>query len=68
MSEKVIRFWHGSKVVQVVAVSETGSATMGPVGGAHNSVKVDIEMDPWAGLIVDHSSPNSPVGFREVEE
>lgn len=69
MSEKVIRIWRGCKVVQVVAVTETGSSIMGSVGGAHNSTPVDIELDPWAGLIVDHSGrERTPVNFREVSE
>lgn len=67
MPEKVIRIWHGCQVVQVVAVSEGASSVMGATGGAHNSTAVDIEIDPWAGLIVDHSVPNSPVSFRDVE-
>jgi hypothetical protein len=67
VSERVIRIWHGCKVVQIVAVSESGSSTMGATGGAHNSTRVDIEIDPWAGLLVDHSAPNPPVSFRDVE-
>lgn len=67
MSEKVIRIWRGCRVVQIVAVSESGSSVMGATGGAHNSTTVDIEIDPWAGLIVDHSARRSPVDFREVE-
>jgi hypothetical protein len=65
--EKVIRIWDGCKVVQLVAVSETGSSTMGAVGGAGNSTPVDIELDPWAGLIVDHNARQSPVRYNEVE-
>ena len=68
MSEKVIRIWHGCRVVQVVAVTESGSSIMGATGGAHNSIAVDIEIDPWAGLIVDHNAPNSPVDFRAIEQ
>ncbi|HYD28913.1 hypothetical protein [Brevundimonas sp.] len=67
--EKVIRIWDGCRVVQVVAVRRDGSSVMGATGGAHNSTEVDIELDPWAGLIVDHSVPqNPPYGFREVSE
>lgn len=68
-TEKVIRIWHGCRVVQLVAVDESGgSSVMGATGAAHNSTAVDIEIDPWAGLLVDHSAPNSPVSFREVGE
>lgn len=66
--EKVIRIWHGCKVVQVVAVADGSSSVLGPVGGAGNSIAVDIEIDPWAGLIVDHNVRRSPVDFREVEQ
>jgi hypothetical protein len=64
---KVIRVWHGCRVVALVSVSDTGSTHQGAVGGAGNSTPVDIEIDPWAGLSVDHSARRSPVDFREVE-
>ncbi len=64
-----IRIWHGCTVVAVIDVGPNGGASfMGAVGGAGNSTKVDIELDPWAGLIVDHSTDRSPVDFREREE
>lgn len=62
---KTIRVWDGCRVVQVITVSSTGSATLGAVGGAHNSTNPDIEIDPWAGLIVDHSVKGAPASFRE---
>jgi len=64
---KTIRIWQGCKVIQVVSVSETGSSVLGATGGASNSTQVDIEIDPWAGLMVDHSSAswNGVVSFRE---
>lgn len=65
MSEKVIRIWDGCRVVQVVAVGKTGSSTLGSTGGAENATKVDIEIDPWAGLLVDHSAADSPFMFRD---
>ncbi len=65
--QKTIRIWNGCKVVQVVTVGEGSSSTIGAVGGAGNSGVVDIEIDPWAGLIVDHSVRRSPVDFREQE-
>lgn len=67
--QKMIRIWNGAKVVQVVCVhEENGSSAVGAVGGAGHSARVDIELDPWAGLIVDHSVDRSPVDFREVEK
>lgn len=63
--EKVIRIWNGCKVLQVICVSDDSSASLGSTGGAGNSTKVDIEIDPWAGLIVDHSVRNPPFSFRE---
>lgn len=66
MSEKVIRLWDGCTVVGVMSVDQKGGSTfIGAVSGAANSTKVDIELDPWAGLIVDHSTRRSPVGYRE---
>jgi hypothetical protein len=66
---KTIRIWNGNKVVQVVAVSDTGSSTIGATGGAGNSTQVDIELDPWAGLIVDNRAPHPhPVSIREEDE
>lgn len=66
---KTIRIWDGCKVVHVIVVHQSaGSSSIGATGGAHNSTAVDIEIDPWAGLIVDHSANRSPVDFREVEE
>lgn len=68
MSAKTIRIWRGNEVLQVVTVSQGGSSSIGAVGGASNSTKVDIEIDPFAGLIVDHSTGNAPYYFREVEQ
>jgi hypothetical protein len=58
--EMTIRIWNGCKVVQLISVSETGSTSHGAVGGAANSTQVDIEFDPWAGLIVINRSGKSP--------
>jgi hypothetical protein len=63
-----IRIWHGPQVIQVVSVSTSGSSTSGAVGGAEDSTKVDIELDPWAGLIVDNHDGGTPVSFRESAE
>lgn len=64
--EKVIRIWNGCTVVQVISMRQDGgSSTIGATGGADNSTKADIEIDPWAGLIVDHSTGNPPLFFRE---
>lgn len=49
-----IRVWHGCTVRQVLTVSDTGSSVIGGVGGAGNSTHADIELDPWANLVVDH--------------
>lgn len=67
-ASKTIRIWNGCRVVQVVTVNEGGgSSTIGATGGAGNSTQMDIEIDPWAGLIVDHSAYRSPVDFRDPE-
>jgi hypothetical protein len=67
MPEKVIRIWHGCRVVQVVAVGEHGTSTLGAVGGAGNSTRIDIELDPWEGLIVDHATRNPPVCYTDEQ-
>lgn len=48
---KAIRIWHGCKVVGLLTVDE-GSSSFQVAGGAQNSTEADIEIDPWAGLIV----------------
>lgn len=69
MAEKVIRIWNGCLVLMVVSVNENGTSTsIGSAGGADNSTKVDIEIDPFAGLIVDHSTDESPIEFRRPQE
>lgn len=66
MSTKVLRIWSGCAVVGVFSVNQDGgSVSLGRVGGAGTSTKVDIEIDPWAGLIVDHSTDNPPQAYRE---
>lgn len=65
---KTIRIWDGCKVVQLITVNQVGGSTSQVAGGAENSSRVDIELDPFAGLIVDHSAPNSPIYFREAQE
>ncbi len=69
MSTKTVRVWDGCRVVGLLSVGQDGGSSFsGGVGGAENSGVVDIEIDPWRGLIVDHSTRNSPVGFREPQE
>lgn len=69
MTTKTIRIWNGCQVVGLLSVGQDGgSAFQGPTGGASNSSKPDVEIDPWAGLIVDHSSRMSPCAYKEVEE
>jgi hypothetical protein len=53
MSEVTIRIWDGCTVRYVFSVGPTGSSTIGGAGGAANSTRPDIELDPWARLIVD---------------
>lgn len=64
---KTIRIWNGCVVIAVISVDETGYSVQ-EVGGAGSSLTTDIELDPFAGLIVDHSARRSPVDFREPEE
>jgi hypothetical protein len=64
-NQKTIRIWNGCRVVQVVTVHQDGgSSTIGAAGGAENSTTVDIEIDPWAGLIVDHLAGIPPQLYR----
>lgn len=64
-----IRVWHGCRVVGVFGVTDTGSFSIGAVGGAGNSTPVDIEIDPWENLVVDHRVEHPvPVSIREDPE
>lgn len=49
-----IRIWNGCSVNALVTVTGNSYAIHGPVGSAANSTKVDIELDPWARLVVDN--------------
>lgn len=61
-----IRVWDGCTVVGVFTVSPTGHTSIGAVGGAGNSTPIDIELDPWANLVVDHRAEYAhPVSIRE---
>lgn len=67
----IIRIWNGCRVVHVISVGqEGGSSTLGAVGGAGNSTNAEIEIDPWAGLIVDHRDGygKGPVAWRDYEK
>lgn len=68
MSRKVIRIWDGCKVIGFVDVSGDAISVVTRAGGAANSTLVDIEIDPFAGLIVDHETNNPPKYWREAEE
>jgi hypothetical protein len=62
-----IRIWDGCVVRHVIIVGPTGSTSLGAVGAAHHSTKVDIELDPWAGLVVDNRAENSfPMLLRDT--
>lgn len=65
----IIRVWDGCTVKYVLDVGRDGSsASLGGAGGASNSTKVDIEIDPWAGLIVDHRVAGGPVPWQSYEK
>ena len=53
-SSVTIRVWQGCTVVGVFGVSLSGHSSIGAVGAAANSTRVDIELDPWANLVVDN--------------
>jgi hypothetical protein len=56
-------------VVALLSVGKDGGSTFsGATGGAADSTKVDIELDPWAGLLVDHGPGNGPVSYRDEPE
>jgi hypothetical protein len=66
MSEVTIRIWDGCVVRHVFSVSTHGSSTIGAISGAANSASVDIELDPWNNLVVDHRAEHPcPVSIRE---
>lgn len=65
MNSVTIRVWKGCVVREVLTVSDTGMSSVGAVGGASNSTKVDIEIDPWNYLVVDHRVDHPvPVSIR----
>ena len=55
MAFKVIRVWHGKTVIAVIDVHLDGYA-ISSSGGAEWCGKVDIEIEPFKGLIVDHGA------------
>lgn len=66
MTEKTIRIWSGAQVLHVVSVAPGGTtSSFANTGGAGSSTRVDIEIDPFAGTIVDHSAGIPPQYFRE---
>jgi hypothetical protein len=65
-SSVTIRIWEGCNVRHVVTIGPSGSTSIGAVGAAANSTTVDIELDPWAGLVVDNRAKYpSPVFIRD---
>lgn len=69
MGDVTIRIWNGCEVRMVLSVSPTGHTVAGSVGGAANGANPDIELDPWAGLVVDHRSGNpTPVALAGPDE
>lgn len=71
--QKVIRIWNGNIVVQVITVGKTsGSSTLADGCGAASNTEVDIEIDPWAGYIVERSRATvsatyGPFSWRDHE-
>jgi hypothetical protein len=66
---KTIRIWNGCTVVGVVSVGTDGTfSTSGPVGGAENAGRADIEIDPWRGYVVEHEARTGVVSIRDVGE
>lgn len=63
-----LRIWHGCTVVATFSVDDHGYTATGAVGGAQNSGRPDIELDPWANLVVDHRAEYAtPVSIRYEE-
>jgi hypothetical protein len=68
-----IRIWNECVVVANISVTPDGSGmSVGSVaGGAGNGMRPDIEIDPWAGLVVDHSEHSTgptPIGWRDHQD
>lgn len=51
--EITIRIWKGCQVKMLFTIGDNSSSTVGAVSGAECASQPDIELDPWAGLIVD---------------
>ncbi len=65
---KTIRVWDGCKVVGLFTVNKDGGYTASRSGGAEDSTQVDIEIDPWASLIVDHTTGLAPIAYQDDRE
>jgi hypothetical protein len=65
---KTIRLWNGTTVVGLLSVSPCGSTWSGATGGAENSTPVDIEFDPWKGLLVEHTGSRGVIDIHYEPE
>jgi hypothetical protein len=58
---KTVGIWNGDKLIYRVKVWPNGGTTVGSLPEVS-----DVDIDPWAGNVVDSSKPFNPViNFRE---
>lgn len=61
---KVIRIWRGEEAVGVLMIDPVSrSATYATGPGNSAGAIIDIELDPWAGVILDHATHKPAVSF-----
>jgi hypothetical protein len=69
MAEKIIRIWNGCMVIAMISVdTDGGTSLITRTGGAGNSTNADVEIDPFAGVIVTHEADVSPIAYREERD
>lgn len=68
MASKVIRIWNDCKVLAVLEVGDDATSFQARVGGAASALMPDVELDPFAGLIVAHGSTRSAVLYEDRDE
>lgn len=62
---RAIRLWDGRTVIGLLTVHATGGSSFQIAGGAENAGSVDIEIDPFKGLMVDHGASHESSHVHE---
>lgn len=61
---KVIRIWNGEEAVGVLMIDpDSRSATYAIGPGRSAGATIDIDLDPWERVILDHATHKPAVSF-----